>query len=194
MRWVWDDNADNRIVQLWHLREKLSASGKVVYVKFFQNRATFLSLKIFPSLLRCLNDGYQLPRQAQQLLQLLLEDSPQTTKSLKKTTKREWGWQNKDFEGNLKILWQRLLIVGVGEVDDGAFPSLNIAATEHHFELLWQSSQSMTAEESDKILEKWAPKDSLLRKQVVALSKIKKTKRPTKKTGTIRYQDLVKQP
>ena len=37
----------------------------------------------------------------------------------------------------LKELWSRLLIVGVGEVADGAFPSLAMSATRHRFEELW---------------------------------------------------------
>jgi hypothetical protein len=44
----------------------------------------------------------------------------------------------------MKFLWTRLLIVGVGEVDDGAFPSLAVGATELVFEDLWLSRKNVS--------------------------------------------------
>ncbi|HMN67936.1 MAG TPA: hypothetical protein PKC28_05290, partial [Bdellovibrionales bacterium] len=40
MRWEWDAGSDNRVAELWYLREELSRSRKVVYVKWYQGRAT----------------------------------------------------------------------------------------------------------------------------------------------------------
>jgi hypothetical protein len=37
-------------------------------------------------------------------------------------------------------LWAALLVVGTGEVDDGAFPSLEIGATRSIFEDLWDAA------------------------------------------------------
>ena len=42
------------------------------------------------------------------------------------------------------MLWSRLLIVG--EVDDGAFPSLAVGATELVFEDLWLSRAKVSAD------------------------------------------------
>ncbi len=33
MRWEWDETADPRVVELWHLRERLAHSQDVVYAK-----------------------------------------------------------------------------------------------------------------------------------------------------------------
>jgi hypothetical protein len=43
------------------------------------------------------------------------------------------------FTAAMKVLWSRLLIVGTGEVEDGAFPSLAVAATELQFEDIWNA-------------------------------------------------------
>ena len=42
MVWEWDETGDNRINDLWCLMKELSSSQKVVYSKWYQNRATFL--------------------------------------------------------------------------------------------------------------------------------------------------------
>lgn len=46
----------------------------------------------------------------------------------------------------MKQLWARLLIVGFGEVDDGAFPSLAVAATELMFEDSWNDRANASKE------------------------------------------------
>src|SRR5262245_39894917 len=51
MRWEWDENGDDRVSRLWHLREELSRSGRVVYGKWFRGRATFFSRDLFRALL-----------------------------------------------------------------------------------------------------------------------------------------------
>ena len=43
------------------------------------------------------------------------------------------------YKKALDELWARLLILGGGEVDDGAFPSLAIGATDLLFEDLWEN-------------------------------------------------------
>ena len=74
-----------------------------------------------------------------ELLDRLRELSPRSTKELR----AEVGLRGKPFESlfthAMKALWTRLLIVGTGEVPDGAFPSLAVAATEMMFEDAWNA-------------------------------------------------------
>ena len=51
MRWDWDESSDVRVGQLWQLREELARSRKVVYGKWYRNRATFFSRELFVALL-----------------------------------------------------------------------------------------------------------------------------------------------
>lgn len=78
-----------------------------------------------------------LPNEAYEILEQLRERSPCSTKVLR----AEAGLRGRTFESlfihSMKALWSRLLIVGAGEVQDGAFPSLAIAATEMMFEDIW---------------------------------------------------------
>src|SRR5687768_456182 len=55
MRWEWDEEGDSRVAELWHLRERLSKSGKVVYTKWYRGRATLISRELFPALLKVLD-------------------------------------------------------------------------------------------------------------------------------------------
>ena len=62
---------------LWHLREELSRSGKVVYVKWFKGRATFFSKELFRALLSVYSrqPRFQaLSKEARELLSLLQEN------------------------------------------------------------------------------------------------------------------------
>lgn len=47
MRWEWDEDGDNRVARLWHLRAELSTSNRVIYTKWFRGRATFFSRPVF---------------------------------------------------------------------------------------------------------------------------------------------------
>lgn len=146
MRWEWDEGGDNRVSDLWHLRAELSASGNVVYAKWYSGRATFFSRKLFPALARVLagpGDGAGLSREARLILEALRSDSPLSTKQLRRATDLQGKFNAPVYERALKELWQRLLIVGFGEIDDGAFPSLAIGATELIFEDLHEEARSM---------------------------------------------------
>jgi hypothetical protein len=149
MRWEWDDNGDDRVARLWHLREELSRSKKVVYAKWYKGRATFFSRGVFCALLSLfLEKTSPLSRDARGLLALMEESSPRSTKELK----RESGLQGRLLESTynkaMKELWSRLLIVGFGEVDEGAFPSLAVGATRLLFEPLYEEAQALTGEEA----------------------------------------------
>jgi hypothetical protein len=83
MDWSWDSDADDRVVDLWHLRAQLAESHEVAYGKWFKGRATFFSLPVFHALLgRVFDTGdpyVDLPRAAHDILALLRERSPLST-------------------------------------------------------------------------------------------------------------------
>ena len=143
MNWSWDSDADPRVAEVWHLRERLAHSSEVAYAKWFRGRATFFSLPVFHALLGRLTEAGDLfaglPHEAIEILERLREISPRSTKDLR----AEVGLRGKPFEGlwshAMKALWTRLLVVGTGEVPDGAFPSLAVAATEMMFEDSWNA-------------------------------------------------------
>ena len=141
MRWEWDSGGDDRVVRLWHMRAALARSGKVVYAKWFRNRATFFSREVFQAMLGALSTiaplDATLGPEAREILDALEDSSPQSTKALRKAS----GLQGQMLDGTwnraMVQLWSRMLIVGFGEVDDGAFPSLAVGATRLLFEDLW---------------------------------------------------------
>lgn len=144
MEWEWDDESDNRVADLWHLREELSRSGRVVYAKWYRGRATFFSRTFFVSLLGTLRRFHgNLSPEAREIWNALLESSPQSTKELRRTVDLEGKFHARTYEKALKELWQRLLIVGFGEVDDGAFPSLAMGAASHLFEKEWKEAMEI---------------------------------------------------
>lgn len=149
MSWSWDGDADNRVVSLWHLRARLAESHEVAYGKWFRGRATLFSLPVFHALLgRIAQTGDPcagLTREAAELLALLRERSPLSTKELRAEAGLRGKTHERAFNRGMKQLWSRLLVVGVGEVEDGAFPSLAVAATELSFEDLWASRHDVPA-------------------------------------------------
>lgn len=141
MKWSWDEDADNRVGKLWVLRAELCQDTRVVYSKAFQNRAAFFSKKMFSSFLSLrLKDGKPLSGAAKQILEALEIDSPLSTKQLKVTTELRGKLFEAEFARATKQLWQRGLIVGMGEIDDGAFPSLAYGATQTVHEDLYQEA------------------------------------------------------
>jgi hypothetical protein len=147
MRWDWDTTADPRVADLWRLREELARSRAVVYSKWYRSRATFFSRELFTALLARHRAAGSLRRglepDALEILALLESDSPRSTKQLR----ADAGLTGKPFEASyrraLDQLFSRGLIVGFGEVDDGAFPSLAIGATRVLFEDLWDASETL---------------------------------------------------
>jgi hypothetical protein len=168
MRWEWDEGGDDRVARLWHLREELSRSRKVVYAKWFRGRATFFSRDLFRALLAVYahQPGFTaLSRDARELLSLLEENSPQSTKQLKRAS----GLVGRALEGAytraLQELWSRLLVVAFGEVDEGAFPSLAVGATKWIFEDLYREAEGMGVEEAETVVELHARASPLFLKQ-----------------------------
>ncbi len=149
MKWEWDSGGDDRVAQLWRLREELSRSGRVVYAKWFRGRATFFSREIFTAALVSLWFAHRaettlLPRTSQEQLSALEMNSPLSTKELKLETDLRGKDNERDYEKGLRPLWERGLIVGFGEKEDGAFPSLMMGATSLLFEDLWTDAQGLS--------------------------------------------------
>lgn len=164
MRWEWDQDGDNRVGEMWVLREELSRSDEVIYAKWFRNRATFFSKDVFLNLLAFLGSSQNripLPKSSQEALDSFLLDSPQSTKVIKENL----GWQGKLMESHynraLKPLWNFLFLVGYGEVQDSSFPSLNMSATQNQFEDLWLQSAQISPSKAEKFLEKKLGPDNL---------------------------------
>ena len=175
MHWSWDQDADDRVGELWILREELSRSGDVVYSKWFRNRATFFSKEVFTLLLAYFGsstDRVSLPRDSKDALESFLMDSPQSTKVIKENL----GWQGKMMESHynraLKKLWSHLFLVGFGEVNDSSFPSLNMGAAQNLFEDLWLKSQEISSDQAEEKLRDLLSEDSLFFKQAVKLKKM----------------------
>jgi len=147
MRWEWDEGGDNRVADLWHLRERAFSSREVAYAKWFQKRATFFSKELFINFMRVLNHfpNYQsgLSRPALSLLSALEENSPLSTKQLKAVVGLKGQSLESEYTRALSELWARLLIVGCGEVEDGAFPSLAIGASSRIFETEWNRAKKI---------------------------------------------------
>jgi hypothetical protein len=144
MNWSWDSEADPRISQLWADREDLASQKLAVYTKYFRDRATFFSKPYFVSLLREHRPWTKKPsdRLSRWLLDSLLDNTPQSTKMLKRRWRSlDGSAPNGNWDRSLKTLFRGLWIVGLGEEDDGAFPSLRLGATELAWEELWQEAQ-----------------------------------------------------
>lgn len=149
MRWTWDESADDRVVGLWHLRERLARSRKVVYAKWFRGRAVFISRELFTSMLAAVAPWSTVPSfEAREILSLLEESSPESTKAVRRNAGLRGKQGERVWQRSLNELWAALLIVGTGEVDDGAFPSLQIGATRLVFEELWDAATAANAGEA----------------------------------------------
>lgn len=176
MRWEWDEGGDQRVSDLWHLREKISRSGKVVYTKWFRGRATVISLELFPALLRVTRGIETAERRllgfnAKEILDLLDEDSPLSTKALKRAADLQGRENERVYNASTKELWSQCLIVGFGEVDEGAFPSLAVGSTRVLFEECWKKAAELELEDAWEIVDRFLPKGSSFRKYCDSIAK-----------------------
>ena len=156
MRWEWTETADDRVGDVWILREHLSRSRQVVYAKWYQGRATFFSFPVFTHLLAYLGavgtceDG--LSPDSREILDLLLSDSPLSTKQLKAGADMEGRLMESTYNRAMKPLWNRLIIVGFGEFNDSSFPSLGVGATATLFEEAWNESTKISVQKATEFL------------------------------------------
>ena len=115
----------------------------MIYSKWFQGRATFFSKAAFVDLLAALHAPAIVPRLAPEpanVLEVLVSDSPLSTKQLKLAAELEGRLNEPTFNRVMRPLWRRLLLVGFGEFQDSSFPSLGIGATATLFEDEWKSA------------------------------------------------------
>jgi hypothetical protein len=168
MRWEWDAGGDNRVPELWHLRSELSSSGQVAYVKWFRGRATLLSLPLFSALVRlvAMDEELGLGPEARRLYQCYEEQSPLSTKEVKAQAELQGKLNERAYERGMKELWSRLLVVGCGEQDDGAFPSLLVGASKWLLESAWRTGRAMPLAEAEAVRDRFLPKGSLFRKEL----------------------------
>ena len=175
MRWEWDSSGDSGVSDLWFLKTELSTTRKVIYTKWYQNKATYFSRKLFTAMLRALNPELskkpKLSRTASFLLEILESDSPISAKKLRKLVLLEEGNHDISFDAALRELWAKLLIVAFGEVDDGSFPSLAIGATKTMFEDIWTEAEEMTETEALQSIAKSLAEENLFRRYFEKLQK-----------------------
>ena len=142
MQWSWDADADPRVSALWRLRAEIAHERQVVYGKWFRGRATFFSKALFTAMLAAFAPWDRThTAETHELLALLEEDSPQSSKRLRALSGLRGREGERTWTRALNTLWSELAIVGTGEVDDGAFPSLEIGATRWIFEDLWEEAR-----------------------------------------------------
>lgn len=168
MVWEWDQDGDQRVADTWQLMKQLSSSGEVVYSKWYQGRATFFSLELFSALLSVAQTArmsrHTLSESARQLYEVLENNSPLSTKQLKEYTNLQGRTNEAAYNRGMKELFTRFLIVGFGEVEDGAFPSLAVGATELLFEDLWRQGAEMNRVKAETLVDRWMPEGTHFRR------------------------------
>ncbi len=163
---------DNKVAGMWSLMKKLSDCEQVVYSKWYQGRATFFSRDLFRALLCVFLKSQNLARdltlglreESSLLLEILEQDSPLSTKQLKKMAELQGRDNEPLYTKATKELFQRFLIVAYGEVDDGAFPSLAMGATRLLYEGLWNEALKLSHQEAMATINKFMPPGSSFRK------------------------------
>ena len=168
MVWDWNEDSDYRVGDMWQMMKRLSECREVVYSKWYQNRATFFSHEVFSAMLSvrrtCQTPRHQLSGTARILFEVLENNSPLSTRQLKDFTDLQGRANEAAYSRGMKELFTRLLIVGFGEVEDGAFPSLAVGATELLFEDLWREGAEMSPVKAKVTLEKFMPAGSHFRR------------------------------
>lgn len=169
MVWDWnDENEDHQVGNMWQLMKRLSDCREVVYSKWYQGRATFFSHELFTALLCAARTAkiarHELSATARKLFEVLENNSPLSTKALKALTELQGRANEADYSRGMKELFTRFLIVGFGEVDDGAFPSLAVGATELLYEDLWREGAEMSPGTARATVDRLLPAGSHFRK------------------------------
>lgn len=174
MSWSWDEYADGRVGKMWLLMKELSDCGDVVYTKWYRNRATFFSKELFTHLLAYMKTWRENAvgnSASDEIYEILQNDSPLSTKVLKKHTGLIGRDFNSEYERAMKYLYQHLFVVSYGEVADGAFPSNAVGATSLLFEDLWLKSEEIDPALATKYIDRFMPDGSEVRKFLERLLK-----------------------
>jgi hypothetical protein len=168
MVWDWNEDSDHRVGDLWQMMKRLSDCREVVYSKWYQSRATFFSHEVFSAMLATRHTHqtprHQLSETARVLFEVLENNSPLSTRKLKEFADLQGRANEAAYNRGMKELFTRLLIVGFGEVEDGAFPSLAVGATELLFEDLWREGAEMPPMNAKATLERFLPAGSHFRR------------------------------
>ena len=168
MVWDWNEDSDHRVGDMWRMMKRLSDCREVVYSKWYQGRATFFSHDLFTAMLAVRHAHrtarHELSETARVLFEVLENNSPLSTKQLKELTDLQGRHNEAAYTRGMKELFQRLLIVGFGEVEDGAFPSLAVGATELLFEDLWREGASLATDDAQRTLNRLMPENSHFRR------------------------------
>jgi len=168
MVWDWNEDSDHRVGDMWQMMKRLSDCGEVVYSKCYQGRATFFSRDLFSAMISTrrahLTARHQLSTTAKLLFEVLENNSPLSTRQLKEFSGLQGRANETAYNRGMKELFTRLLIVGFGEVDDGAFPSLAVGATELLFEDVWREGVEMPEDRATTTLERFMPRGSHFRR------------------------------
>jgi hypothetical protein len=168
MVWDWNDDAAGPVHEMWSLMKRLSDCRDVVYSKWYQGRATFFSRELFEAMLclRCLRADARrgLSFTARALFEVLENNSPLSTRRLKELTDLQGKLHEAEYSRAMKDLFTRLLIVGFGEVDDGAFPSLAVGSTELLFDDLWRNAEDMPDRKAQSTVDRLMPQASHFRR------------------------------
>jgi hypothetical protein len=88
---------------------------------------------------------------------VLENNSPLSTRKLKELTDLQGRLHEAEYSRAMKDLFSRLLIVGFGEVDDGAFPSLAVGATELLYDELWRQAEATPLRKAQATLDRLMP-------------------------------------
>jgi len=168
MIWEWETDSDYKVADMWQLMKRLSDCREVVYSKWYQGRATFFSPELFAAMLSLTRAAsirrHELSETARVLFEVLENNSPLSTKELKRYTDLQGRLNEAAYSRGMKELFRRFLIVGFGEVEDGAFPSLAVGATEHLYEDLWREGAEMSELKARGIVDRLMPAGSHFRK------------------------------
>jgi hypothetical protein len=159
MKWEWTEDGDDRVLQMWQLMKQLSSCREVIYSKWYQGRATFFSPDLFEALIWTMHFGSHRPKplstDARLILEVLEVDSPQSTKQIKRQVELTGKDCEARFNRAMKELFQQFLIVGYGEVEDGAFPSLAVGCTKSLYEENWSNAKGLSENEVSRRLKKY---------------------------------------
>jgi len=169
MVWNWNESSAQEVGELWRLMKELSVSKKVVYTKWYQNRATFFSKDLFQAMLAQIMVTGKIKQgldfTSLDILETLENESPLSTKELKRACDLTGKINVTNYNVAMRELYRRMLIVGFGEKDDGVFPSAMMGATSLIFEDLWQGAKLMSPEASQSYISKKLGEDSLFKKK-----------------------------
>jgi hypothetical protein len=168
MIWDWNEDSDHRVGDMWQMMKRLSDCREVVYSKWYRGRATFFSHELFTAMIS-LRGTHRIRRDelsstARALFEVLENNSPLSTKQLKLFTNLQGRLNEGAYNRAMTELFTRLLIVGFGEVDDGAFPSLAVGATELLYEDLWREGAGTSTAKARSILDRLLPEHSHFRR------------------------------